>query len=116
MGPIVARSIYDWWRDEKNLRILDKLDKNGVVVRNQESGIRNQVLAGKNFVLTGALESLTREQAKAKIRELGGDVSSSVSKNTDFVVAGSEPGSKYDKAKKLGVRIVDEEEFRKMII
>ena len=69
---------------------------------------------GKTFVLTGTLAGLTRDEAKAKIREIGGSVSSSVSKNTDFVVAGENPGSKYDKAKKLGVKILDEEEFMKI--
>ena len=70
---------------------------------------------GKSFVVTGSLESLTREQAQDRIRELGGDVSSSVSKETDYVVAGSSPGSKYDKAKELGIKIIDEKEFLKMI-
>ncbi|PIR12740.1 hypothetical protein COV49_04385 [Candidatus Falkowbacteria bacterium CG11_big_fil_rev_8_21_14_0_20_39_10] len=122
VGPIVAKSIYDWFQDEKNLLILEKLEKNGVIIRNQESlqkggqaGIRNQVLAGKTFVLTGTLASLTREEAKAKIRELGGEVSSSVSKNTDFVVAGLEPGSKYEKAKKIGITMLNERDFIKLI-
>ena len=65
--------------------------------------------------MTGSLESMPREQVKEKIRELGGDVSESVSKKTDYVVVGSEPGSKYEKAKKLGIKIIDEKEFLKMI-
>jgi len=65
--------------------------------------------------LTGELESMTRDEAKERIRELGGDVSGSVSKNTDWVVAGSEPGSKFDKAQKLGVKILSEQEFLKII-
>ena len=72
-------------------------------------------MEGKTFVLTGTLAGLTRDEAKVKIRELGGNVSSSVSKNTDYIVAGSEPGSKYDKAKKLGVKIIEEKDFIKMI-
>ncbi|MDO8593066.1 MAG: NAD-dependent DNA ligase LigA [bacterium] len=113
IGPIVAKSIYDWFHDQHNLALLEKLEKNGVAVI-PLAGQKEQTLAGKIFVLTGSLEQLTRDQAKAKIRELGGDVSSSVSKNTDYLVAGVEPGSKLDKAKKLGVKVIDEEEFMKM--
>jgi len=72
-------------------------------------------LAGKTFVLTGTLPSMTREEATAKIETLGGHVSSSVSKKTDYVVAGREAGGKLDKAKQLGVKIIDEAAFRKML-
>ena len=72
-------------------------------------------LAGKTFVLTGTLPSMTRDEASRKIEVLGGHVTGSVSKKTDFVLAGTEPGSKVDKAKELGVRIIDETEFRKML-
>ncbi len=114
VGPIVAKSIFDWFHDNRNLKLLNKLERNGVVIRQQTTDNRQQSLAGKTFVLTGALDSLTRDEAKRKIRELGGNVSSAVSKKTDFVVAGADPGSKYDKAKKLGVKIVDEDEFLKI--
>ena len=72
-------------------------------------------LAGKTFVLTGTLPSMTREEASEKIDALGGHVTGSVSKKTDYVLAGSEPGSKFDKAKELGLKIIDEAEFRKML-
>jgi DNA ligase (NAD+) len=72
-------------------------------------------LAGKTFVLTGTLPSMTREEATEQIEAVGGHVTGSVSKRTDYVLAGAEPGSKYDKAKELGVRIIDEKEFRKML-
>jgi len=74
-----------------------------------------QIFAGKTFVLTGALEHYTREQATELIVSLGGNVSSSVSKNTDYVVAGKDPGSKYDKAVALGIKIISEKELEKMI-
>ena len=72
-------------------------------------------LKGKSFVFTGALKSMTRDEASEKVRLLGGDVSSSVSKNTDYVVVGENPGSKYEKAKKLGVKMISEKEFLKLI-
>ncbi|HEC81755.1 MAG TPA: NAD-dependent DNA ligase LigA, partial [Thermoplasmatales archaeon] len=73
------------------------------------------VLDGKVFVFTGALQSFSREEAKRLVEELGGRAASSVSRNVDFVVVGENPGSKYDKAKKLGLKIIDEEEFKRMI-
>lgn len=114
-GRIMAESVYNWFHNEKNLKLLERLEKNGVKAKKTTIAPKKQKLAGKTFVLTGTLESLTRDEAKDKIRKLGGDVSSSVSKNTDFAVAGAEPGSKRDKAKKLGVKIISEEEFISMI-
>jgi DNA ligase (NAD+) len=114
IGDVVAKSLYDFFQDEKNLKLVDNLEKAGVKII-PEHIKHKQTLSGKTFVLTGSLSVMTRDDAKAKIRDLGGDVSSSVSKETDFVVAGSEPGSKYDKAKKLGVKIIDEKEFLRMI-
>lgn len=113
IGPIVAKSIYDWFHDKKNLELLKKLEKNGVRIKNLigQPADKNLKFSNKIFVLTGGLNSLTRDEAKAKIRELGGNISSSVSKNTDYVVAGDEPGSKLEKAKKLGVKILSEKEF-----
>lgn len=114
-GEKMAQSVYNWFHDDKNLDLLDRLEKLGVKPKMPEISRKNRRLIGKTFVLTGGMESLTREEAKVKIRELGGSISSSVSKKTDYVVAGSDPGSKYDKAKKLGVQIINEEEFKKMI-
>lgn len=115
IGPVVAQSIYDWLKQPYNRKLLDKFKKFGITVLEEKTTKDQTRLAGKTFVLTGTLEALGRDQAKDRIRDLGGDVSSSVSKNTDYVVAGSEPGSKYDQAQKLGVRILNEEEFLKMI-
>jgi len=114
-GHIMANSVYQWFQDKRNLALLDKLHQVGLKVRQLKLEPKNLKLANKTLVLTGALTGLTRDQAKAKIRELGGDISSSVSRKTDYVVAGSEPGSKFDKAKKLGVKIISEEEFQEMI-
>jgi len=115
IGPIVAESIYDWFREKRNLEFLEKLKKVGIKIVSLKPRVKIQKLKGKTFVLTGILRSMTREEAKAKIRELGGEVSSSVSKKTDFLVAGESPGSKYQKAKKLGTKILTEKEFLEML-
>jgi DNA ligase (NAD+) len=114
-GEVMAKSAYEWFHDKNNLKLLDELADAGVKVKSLKLNAKNLKLAEKTFILTGSLNRLTRDQAKAKIRELGGDISSSVSKNTDYVVAGDEPGSKFEKAKKLGVKIINEEEFLKII-
>lgn len=115
IGPVVARSISDWFKSPYNLRLLDKFKKNGIIILDKKASKDASKLEGKTFVLTGGLETLTREQVKDKIHDLGGSVSASVSKETDYVVVGSDPGSKYDKAKKLGVKIIDEKELLKII-
>lgn len=116
IGPIVAESIYEWWHNAKNIKILEKLEENGVSLKTEErlSG-EGGALDGKSFVLTGTLASLTRDEAKDKIRRLGGELSESVSKKTSYVIVGENPGSKRDKALKLGVPVIGEEEFLKMI-
>jgi DNA ligase (NAD+) len=115
IGSVVAKSIYAWFEESYNQKLLDEFKKAGVHVLHEKAAKGSIKLEGKTFVLTGSMELLGREEAKEKIRDLGGDVSSSVSKETDYVVAGSEPGSKLQKAKKLGVKIVDEREFLVMI-
>ena len=85
------------------------------VIVKKEGGARNKKLQNMAFVLTGELKNFTRDEAKDMIRKAGGNVSGSVSKNTNYVVAGENPGSKYDKAKKLGVKIIEESEFREII-
>ncbi|MCX6744742.1 MAG: NAD-dependent DNA ligase LigA [Candidatus Parcubacteria bacterium] len=112
VGEVVAESIAEYFKDKKSLKVVGDLLKHIKIDKIEKA---KQTLAGKIFVLTGSMESLTRDEAKAKIRSLGGDVSSSVSKSTDYVVAGSEPGSKFDKAKKLGVKIISEKEFLSII-
>lgn len=115
VGSVVATSIYEWFKAKYNLKLLEKLERSGVQVVNEKIGKNADKLQGKSFVLTGSMESMGRDEAKDRIRELGGDVSSSVSKNTSYVVIGSEPGSKLEKAKKLGVKIIEEKEFLKLI-
>ncbi|MBN1673761.1 MAG: NAD-dependent DNA ligase LigA [Kiritimatiellae bacterium] len=116
IGPIVAASILEFFCIARNREVLERLRRAGVnVARTAESVVDGGPLAGKTFVLTGALETFSREEAGEKIRAKGGKVSSSVSKKTSFVVAGSEPGSKLDKARKLGVEVLDEAAFMRMI-
>lgn len=116
VGPIVAKSIVDWFKDKENQKLLSKLLKH-IKILNPESGIMNygKKLEGKTFVLTGTLSNMSREEAKQKIRELGGNVSSSVSKETGYVVAGENPGSKHEKARELGIKIISEEEFQTLL-
>jgi DNA ligase (NAD+) len=116
IGTIVAKSLTDWFVDSENLELLVRLDEEGVkVVFPEKIGESLRSLTGKTFVLTGELSSFTRDEAKAMIKEKGGQVSSSVSRKTDYLVAGEKPGSKYDAAKELGVKIVNEEGFKKII-
>ena len=114
IGEKVAHSIYHHFRNPENLKLIDDLFKLGVRVV-EEPKEEERPLEGKTFVFTGALESMTRSEASKKVKELGGKVSSSVSKNTDSVVVGENPGSKYEKARKLGVRILSEEEFVRLL-
>ncbi|HUZ92795.1 MAG TPA: NAD-dependent DNA ligase LigA [Candidatus Paceibacterota bacterium] len=115
IGPKVAESIYGWFRESRNTKLLEKLEKAGVEIERQIENQKPQKLTGKTFVLTGTLESISREAAKEKIRELGGEASESVSAKTDYLVVGAEPGSKFEKAKKLGVAVIDEKEFLKLL-
>lgn len=114
-GPIVAKSLFEWWHDEHNLDFLKKLEDNGVraVIEVQAPGTKSSRWRDKSFVLTGTLDSLSREEAKARIRKSGGIISETVTKKTNYLVLGIDPGSKHERAKKLGVVIWEEEEFLK---
>ena len=116
VGPKVSQSIYDWFRVKRNERLIERLEKVGIKLSTfhlppSTSG----KLAGKTFVLTGTLESMSRDEAKEKIRALGGEVSESVSKKTSYVVTGAEPGIKAEKAEKLGVEILIEKKFIELL-
>ncbi len=114
IGHIVAQSVELFFRQEGAKRVIDKLGKAGVKLEVAKKKKASQILAEKTFVLTGSLEGFTRDGAFRIIKELGGRISSSVSKETDYVVAGKEPGSKYDKAERLGVKIISESQFKKL--
>lgn len=117
IGPIVASSIKQFFSDERNLALVDKLLGVGLHWPEHEMKEKPEELPlqNKKFVLTGTLPSLTRDAAAEIIRNLGGKVSSSVSRNTDYVLAGSEPGSKLTKAEELGVRVIDENQFLQLV-
>jgi len=114
IGPVVARSIYDFFRDKNNLQFIGRLLKAGIKIEEPPKK-QAQPLSGLTFVFTGELASLTRDEAKNLVRGLGGDVSESVSRKTSYLVVGANPGSKYDKARTLGVRLLNEADFLKLV-
>jgi DNA ligase (NAD+) len=113
IGGVVARSISEWFKSKRNQQFLDKLLGAGIIIEKQQ--VKETLLSGKSVVVTGTLESMAREEAKEAVREAGGDWVSSVSKNTDYVVVGANPGSKAAKAEQLGIKILDEEGFLKLL-
>lgn len=117
IGDIVSKNIYEWFQNKDNVKFIDKLLKMGVKIESspsiQDSGEQTK-LKNLTFVLTGELKSMSRDEIKEKIRALGGNISESVSKKTDYVIVGENPGSKYERAKQLGIKIINEEEFLKM--
>lgn len=114
-GSIMAKSVHSFFKDEKNIKTIERLRAADVNFDYIQSGGENVLFSGKTFVLTGTLTRYTRNDAKQLIENMGGNVSGSVSKKTDFVLAGSEAGSKLEKAQKLGVKIIDENEFENMM-
>jgi DNA ligase (NAD+) len=116
LGPVVARSVLDYFASDAGRRVLRRMKELGIRPRSQKAAARGEglPLAGKTFVLTGTLPSMTREEAGGRIESLGGKVTASVSRNTDYVLAGADAGSKLEKAQALGVKILDEAEFLKM--
>jgi DNA ligase (NAD+) len=114
VGPVMARSIYGFFRNRENIKIIRKLEDAGLKM-SQRKVIRSEgALSGQRVVITGILKSLTRGEAEEAVRSAGGDPSSSVSSKTDLLVAGEEAGSKLDKARALGVKVIGEEEFKKL--
>jgi DNA ligase (NAD+) len=118
IGPVVAQSVLQFFASAAGKKIVKRLNELGIKPKSEKVSAKKAAelpLAGKTFVLTGTLPSMTREEATEKIEAAGGHVTGSVSKKTDYLLAGGEPGSKFDKAKELGVKIIDEDEFRKMV-
>jgi DNA ligase (NAD+) len=116
IGETMAQAIVEYFKDHANLKEIELLLKNGVKPQASKKVIRtDHAFSGKTFVLTGALQQYTRDQAEDLIKERGGKVIGSVSKKTDFVLVGEDPGSKYDKAKELGIKILSEKHFKEML-
>ncbi|MBX7041791.1 MAG: NAD-dependent DNA ligase LigA [Ignavibacteria bacterium] len=117
IGPKIAESIHAYLNDRRSSALIERLREAGICLKKEKSAsvASNENFKGRTFVLTGTLEKYRREQAQELIESGGGKVSSSVSKKTDYVLAGADPGSKLDKAKSLGVKVIDESEFEKML-
>ncbi len=115
LGGVISKSVIDFFNNKSNTRILEKLKKGGVGMVEPEKTGRAAVLAGQIFVFTGTLSGFSREEAESLVIDRGGKVSSSVSRKTAAVVAGEEPGSKLTEAKKIGVRVMNEQEFKELI-
>jgi DNA ligase (NAD+) len=115
IGPVVAESVREWFADEHNRALVAALRVAGVRMEETAAAPASDALAGKSFVLTGGLETMSRDQAKSAVEARGGRVATSVSKKTDYVVVGQDPGSKLDKAKELGVTCLDEAQFKELL-
>jgi DNA ligase (NAD+) len=114
IGPEVAASVHQFFRDKKNKESIELLKKAGVKVTEPKTKEKGK-LAGKIFLFTGALKTFGRDEARNIVESMGGITASTVSKKVDFVVVGEDPGSKFDKAKDLGIKILSEEEFKKIV-
>ena len=115
IGPIVANSIREFFLEDQTIDLINKLKQAGVNTESLEEESDDKRFEGKTFVLTGSLEDFTRGEASDIIEKLGGKTSGTVSKKTDYVLAGEEAGSKLAKAEKLGITILTEEQFKEMI-
>jgi len=118
IGPKIAQSVAKFFKDKKNVELINKLKDAGLQFESEKkkNPVKvNENVNNKTFVLTGTLENYKRDEAQKIIEDLGGRVSSSVSKKTDYVLAGSEAGSKLDKAKDLGVKVLNEKEFEALV-
>jgi DNA ligase (NAD+) len=114
IGPIVGKSIYDFFQTAENRQLIEKLQTAGINFK-QTTQTQNNELAGLTFVLTGTMENLSRDEAGELIRARGGTVASSVSKNTSYVVAGEKAGSKLKRAEELGIEVLDEAAFLRLL-
>lgn len=116
IGPVVAQNITEYFTGADNLNFIKDLLSKGVVLElPKQTAVHREGVTGKSFVFTGGLETMTRDEAKEKARSLGAEISESVSKKTDYVVVGTDPGSKYEKARQLGIQVLSEEEYRTLV-
>lgn len=114
IGPIVSQNVFDWFRHPENIKFVQKLLDNGVEIINPSKKATGQ-LTGKTFVLTGTLETMSRAEAKSKIKAAGGKISENISAKTNYVVVGKNPGSKYQKALQLGIKTLSEKSFLELL-
>jgi DNA ligase (NAD+) len=115
IGPRIAAAAAEFFAQKENRRVIERLQAVGLKMTEETTILTEGPLAGKTFVLTGTLEGFSRDEARVLITRLGGRITSSVSKKTDYVIVGKDPGSKYDDARRLGVPILDETAFRNLI-
>ena len=116
LGPKITNSIILFFKKEENIAILKKLKNAGVNLSSKEEKSTKKNLEGMQFVLTGSLKDFSREEVKKKIEEHGGRVTGSVTKKTDYLIAGKDPGQKHQKAQELNIKIINEEQFKNMLI
>lgn len=115
IGPIVARSIFDFFKDKDNRKEIERIKKYVTITLDKRGAAGNSVFKDKTFVLTGTLSTMSRDEAKDEIKKRGGKVSGSVSSKTDFVVTGENPGSKLDEAQRIGIKVLQEDQFKRML-
>jgi len=115
VGPIMAESIVEFFKQSSTRELIRKVKNAGLNLEERVTQVKKSALTGKTLVFTGELKDYSRTQAEELVRKRGGDSSLSVSKNTDFVVIGENPGSKYDKAKRLNIKIINEKEFSRLL-
>jgi DNA ligase (NAD+) len=115
IGPKTAESVFEYFHDEQNLRLVEKLRQAGVRLEGEKTAAREGPLKGTSFVVTGSLTSWSRNEVESMIKRLGGAVGSSVTKKTDYLVAGENPGSKLTKAQEYGTKVLDEDGFRALL-
>jgi DNA ligase (NAD+) len=115
IGPEIARSVVSFFEQEENRKVLERMEEAGMTVRGKKRTEGRAALSGKTFVFTGQMKNFTRKEAQERVESLGGRATSSVSGETDYLVVGSEPGSKLEKAGELNVEVIDEETFTQMI-
>ena len=113
VGPIIAKSVVSFFKNKENSKVVNSLLKEVKIQKEKEN--KSNVFGDKKFVVTGTLSGLSRDDAKELIRQNGGIISESVSKETDFLVCGENPGSKLEKAREMGVKILNEKEFLSML-